>query len=210
MATRNKKAAKAVQGTSTPAPSAAPAVLGNALTPEANPVLLLAAPQAPEAPATPTAPLTAFVAAQQAVNTQAAEATAQVAAEVTVPSTGAAVQVAAKAGFTRTVQNGRGDYTPHTIGALIFQTATALQALTPNTPITSAAVKLALPHIKATSISCGLSHWRKFNGTMRVKGQPRAVAAPATPVQAAPVLVLPGTLPAAPAQAPAIWLPGQP
>ncbi len=199
MATRNKKATGAAKSATQAVAPTAP--MGNAHAPTANPVLLLAAP-APTAqtvPATPTAPLTAFVAAQQATNNQAAQASAAVAAEVTLPSTGTAIQLQAKAGFTRTVQNGRGDYTPNSIGALIFQTATALQALTPNTPITSAAVRAALPHIKATSISCGLSHWRKFNGTMRVKGQaPKAT------------LVLPNAVPAAPAVAPALWLPGQP
>ena len=114
---------------------------------------------------------TAFVAAQQKTNVAAQQASAQAVAVTNMPATGTAVQQAAKAGFTRTVQNGRGNYTPNSIGALIWQTANALQAATPGTPVTSAAVRLALPHVKAASVSCGLSHWRKFCGTLRVKGK---------------------------------------
>lgn len=122
--------------------------------------------------ATPPAnsPFTALVASQQKQAGKAATETAKVAAATTMPNTGVAVQQAAKAGFTRTIQNGRGNYTPNSIGALIWQTADALQAVTPNTPIQASAVRAALPHIKPASISAGLSHWRKFNGTLRVKG----------------------------------------
>jgi hypothetical protein len=95
-----------------------------------------------------------------------------------MPDTGTAVQLAAKAGFVRTEQNGRKDYVPNSIGALIWQTADKLQALTPDTPITSAIVRVALPNVKATSIQCGLSHWRKFHGTLRVKGAAAPVVAP--------------------------------
>ena len=132
----------------------------------------------------------AFVAAQQKQNAVAATASAKAVQASSMPATGTAVQQAAKAGFTRTVQNGRGNYTPNSIGALIWQTASALQAATPNTPVTSAAVRLALPHVKAASVSAGLSHWRKFNGTMRVKGvAPAPVAAPVAAVYkpAAPI-----------------------
>jgi hypothetical protein len=123
---------------------------------------------------------TLFAATQKAQNKKAKTASAKAVATTTMPATGTAVQLAAKAGFTRTVQNGRGNYTPNSIGALIWQTATALQAATPGTPVTSAAVRLALPHVKPTSVSCGLSHWRKFCGTLRIKGVPPALVAPAT------------------------------
>ena len=114
---------------------------------------------------------TALVAKQNETNQKAAVETAKVVAKTTTADAGVAVQVAAKIGFVRKEQNGRKDYTPHTTGNLIWQTADTLQALTPLTPITSAAMKLALPHVNPNSISCGLSHWRKFHGTMRVKGQ---------------------------------------
>jgi hypothetical protein len=126
---------------------------------------------------------TAFVAAQQKTNNAAVQQTAKTVAATNTPATGVAVQQAAKVGFTRTVQNGRGNYTPHTIGAQIWACATALQAATPGTPVTSAAVRLALPHVAPASVSAGLSHWRKFNGTMRVKGKPAVVVTP-TPVTA--------------------------
>jgi hypothetical protein len=129
-----------------------------------------------QAPETPNA-FSAFVAAQQKTNNAAAQQSAAAVAATNMPATGTAVQQAAKAGFTRTIQNGRGDYTPNSIGALIWQTATALQAATPGTPVTSAAVRLALPHVKPASVSAGLSHWRKFCGTMRVKGAIKVVAA---------------------------------
>lgn len=135
--------------------------------------------KAPKLVTPPTAanPFGALVAAQQKQATTAATATAATASKTTMPNTGVAVQQAAKAGFTRTVQNGRGNYTPNSIGALIWQTATALQAVTPNTPIQAAAVRTALPHVKPASISAGLSHWRKFNGTLRVKGAAKATPA---------------------------------
>ena len=126
---------------------------------------------------------TALVAVQQGQAAKAASATKTIAAAATMPNTGVAVQQAAKAGFTRTVQNGRGNYTPNSIGALIWQTATALQAITPNTPIQAGAVRLALPHVAPASVSAGLSHWRKFCGTMRVKGVAKP-SAPATVIVA--------------------------
>ena len=122
-----------------------------------------------EAPPSAHTPFTAFVAAQQKKTEVAKVATAKAADKTSMPDAGTAIQQAAKAGFIRTVQNGRKDYTPNSIGALIWQTADALQKATPNTPVTSAAVRLALPHVKPASVSAGLSHWRKFNGTMRVK-----------------------------------------
>ena len=142
---------------------------------------------APAAPAAAPNAFGAFVAAQQKHNAVAATASAKAVQASSMPATGTAVQQAAKAGFTRTVQNGRGNYTPNSIGALIWQTASALQAATPSTPVTSAAVRLALPHVKPASVSAGLSHWRKFNGTLRIKGvAPAPVVAPApTPVLAA-------------------------
>ena len=144
---------------------------------------------APAAPAAAPNAFGAFVAAQQKHNAVAATASAKAVQASSMPATGTAVQQAAKAGFTRTVQNGRGNYTPNSIGALIWQTASALQAATPSTPVTSAAVRLALPHVKPASVSAGLSHWRKFNGTMRVKGiaTPAPVVAPA-PAPPAPVV----------------------
>lgn len=169
--------ASLVKGTSTP-----PALL---VAPKSLTAPVEAPVHAVEAPVPATVnPFTAFVATQQATNAQAATQAAQAAALVSMPSTGTAVQQAAKAGFTRTIQNGRGDYTPNSIGALIWQTATALQAATPNTPVNAAAVRLALPHVKPASVSAGLSHWRKFCGTMRVKGvAPAALPAPATPAE---------------------------
>jgi hypothetical protein len=114
--------------------------------------------------------------ASQQKKTAAAEtATAKVADKTSMPDVGTAIQLAAKEGFVRTMQNGRKDYTPNSIGALIWQTATALQAVTPNTPVNSAAVRLALPHVKPASVSAGLSHWRKFNGTARAKPAPVAI-----------------------------------
>jgi hypothetical protein len=119
--------------------------------------------------ATPPNAFTAFVATQQKKTEVAQKETTKAADKTSMPDAGTAIQQAAKAGFVRTVQNGRKDYTPNSIGALIWQTADALQKATPATPITSAAVRLALPHVKPASVSAGLSHWRKFNGTMRVK-----------------------------------------
>lgn len=129
---------------------------------------------------------TAMVAATQKQGAQASAKTATVAAAVTMPAVATAAHVQAHAGFVRPVQNGRKGYAPNTIGALIWQTATALQAATPGTPVTSAAVRLALPQVAPVSVSAGLSHWRKFNGTLRVKGQaPKAPVAPAGPSAAA-------------------------
>ena len=115
-------------------------------------------------------PFASFVASQQKVTAAAETGAAKVADKTSMPDTGTAVQLAAKEGFVRTIQNGRKDYTPNSIGALIWQTADKLQALTPNTPITSAIVRTALPHVKPASVQAGLSHWRKFHGTLRVKG----------------------------------------
>ena len=120
-------------------------------------------------PPAATSPFAALVAAQQKAAATATTKTAVAVVATNMANVGVAVQQTAKAGFTRTVQNGRGNYTPNSIGALIWQTATALQALTPSTPIQASAVRLALPHVKAASVSAGLSHWRKFCGTMRVK-----------------------------------------
>lgn len=143
----------------------------------------------------PTSPFGALVANQQKVAAQAATKVAATVAATNMPNAGVATQQAAKLGFTRTIQNGRGNYTPNSIGALIWQTATALQALTPNTPVQAGAVRLALPHVAPASISAGLSHWRKFCGTMRIKGQGKPPApAVATPVAPAPVLPNAGTV----------------
>lgn len=129
---------------------------------------------------------TALVASQQKQGTVAASKTAAVAAAVTMPHTATAAHVQAHTGFVRPIQNGRKGYAPNTVGALIWQTADALQAATPGTPVTSAAVRLALPQVAPASVSAGLSHWRKFNGTMRVKGQaPVALVAPAAPAPVA-------------------------
>lgn len=136
------------------------------------------APKLAAPPSATNSPFAALVTAQQKQAATAVAKTAPVVAAVTMPNVGVAVQQAAKAGFTRTVQNGRGNYTPNSIGALIWQTATALQALTPNTPLQAGTVRLALPHVKPASISAGLSHWRKFCGTMRVKGVARIAVAP--------------------------------
>lgn len=67
-------------------------------------------------------------------------------------------------------QNGRKEYTPGTIGERIWQAALLIQAATPNTPVQAASVRAALPDVSPASVSAGLSHWRKFNGTLRVKG----------------------------------------
>ena len=69
----------------------------------------------------------------------------------------------------RAEQNGRKEYTPGTIGDKIWHAADALQAHTPNTPVTAEAVRIALPEVNAASVSAGLSHWRKFQGTMAVR-----------------------------------------
>lgn len=66
-------------------------------------------------------------------------------------------------------QNGRKSYTPGSIGHKIWETADKLQHKVPNTPVTASAMRLALPDVSSRSISSGLSHWRKFNGTLRVK-----------------------------------------
>lgn len=123
----------------------------------------------------------ALVATQQKTGAAAASKTAAVAAAVTMPHTATAAHVQAHTGFVRPVQNGRKGYAPNTIGALIWATANTLQA-GQTSPVTSAQVRLALPQVAPASVSAGLSHWRKFCGTLRVKGQtPAAPAAPATP-----------------------------
>ena len=48
--------------------------------------------------------------------------------------------------------------------------ADVLQAVTPNTALKSEAMRLALPDICPGSVSSGLTHWRQFHGTVRVKG----------------------------------------
>lgn len=67
--------------------------------------------------------------------------------------------------------NGRKEYTPGTIGSVIWQVADELQKVTPNTPVTASAVRIALPTVKPASVSAGLSHWRKFHGTLHTKMQ---------------------------------------
>lgn len=69
----------------------------------------------------------------------------------------------------REEHNGRKAYTPGTIGERIWAAANALQAATPNTPVVATAVYLALPDVNKRSVSAGLSHWRKFCGTLHVK-----------------------------------------
>lgn len=71
--------------------------------------------------------------------------------------------------FIRHERNGRKEYTPGTIGHRIWATADALQAATPHMPVVAEAVRIALPDVKPASVSAGLSHWRKYRGTMRVK-----------------------------------------
>lgn len=66
-------------------------------------------------------------------------------------------------------QHGRKEYTQGTIGWRIWQAAMALQAITPNTPVTAEAVRIALPDVNPKSISAGLSHWREFEGTLHTK-----------------------------------------
>lgn len=66
-------------------------------------------------------------------------------------------------------QNGRKEYTKGTIGGRIWDVATVLQATTPNTPVTAEAVRLALPDVNAGSVSAGLSHWRKYNGKVKMQ-----------------------------------------
>lgn len=67
------------------------------------------------------------------------------------------------------VQNGRKEYSPGTEGRQIFETADALQAMSPGTWIESGVMRVALPHIPAASISAGMTHWRKFNGLKKHK-----------------------------------------
>ena len=154
----------------------------------------------------------AVVATQQKQASKASTATAATAAVATMPNVATAAHVQAHAGFVRPVQNGRKGYAPNTVGALIWQTATALQAQS-SAPITASVVRLALPHVAPASVSAGLSHWRKFCGTLRVKGMPRP-SAPSAPLVTAPVpqnpapagnaIVLPGALPVPLAQAPVL------
>lgn len=118
--------------------------------------------------------LAGLVAQQVKQGQQAATKLAPVVAAVTMPQAATAAHVQAHAGFVRPVQNGRKGYAPNTVGALIWATAYALQAAQ-SAPVTSAQVKLALPQVAPASVSAGLSHWRKFCGTLRVKGQPAPV-----------------------------------
>lgn len=148
---------------------------------------------APAPAPAPANPFGAFVAQQVAQGQQASAQLAPVVVANTMPQTATAAHVQAHAGFVRPVQNGRKGYAPNTVGALIWATATSLQALTPGNPVTSAQVRQALPQVAPASVSAGLSHWRKFCGTLRVKGQPRAVALPVAPV-ALPVPTLAGSL----------------
>lgn len=92
----------------------------------------------------------------------------------------------APATFVRHEQNGRKEYAPDTIGAKIWETADKLQAITPNTPVTAAAVRLALPQVAKASVTAGLSHWRKYHGKLRMKGVPPSAAAPAVAPTPAP------------------------
>jgi hypothetical protein len=71
-------------------------------------------------------------------------------------------------------------YRPASIGAQIAAACNALQALHPNTVPTAAAVLLHMPTVNVNGVvlplckasaSCGVSHWRKAQGKLRVKGQ---------------------------------------
>lgn len=70
--------------------------------------------------------------------------------------------------FVRVEQNGRKSYAPGSIGDQIWTVADALKEKLPNVPVTAAAVRIALPLVNARSISCGLTHWRKFHGISAV------------------------------------------
>ena len=179
-----------------PAPSTA-TVQGTNLVSNAPLAAHVAAQQPAPAPAPATSPVLAAVAAALAQGTQAAQGVQATAGAATMPATAGAAHVQAHTGFVRAQQNGRKAYAPNTVGALIWQTASTLQAAQ-SAPVTAAQVRLALPAISPTSISCGLSHWRKFNGALRVKGQ-----ASSTPASAP---VAPASAPVAPASAPAAVL----
>ena len=95
---------------------------------------------------------------------------AKAAAVVAVPASGGAIKPPVTPRPVLREQNGRKEYTPGTIGERIWLAAVAIQTATPNTPVQAASVRAALPDVSPASVSAGLSHWRKFNGTLRVKG----------------------------------------
>ena len=81
--------------------------------------------------------------------------------------------------FQHTEKNGRSDYRPGTIGYRIFEACNALVAKTPNIALTADLLKVALPDVKKTSLGCGLSHWRQFNGRTKALMAAAAKAVPA-------------------------------
>jgi hypothetical protein len=144
-----------------------------------------AAPVAPVAKGTPTAAAIAAV--------QAAQIAPVAAMQSQTPATvaQASALVAHKASKPLAGNLG-GTYTPGTVGAQIAAACNALVALngTGYTP-TAAAVLAHMPTVwvkgvvvalNAQSASCGVSHWRKGHGALRVKGQP--TRAPVAPVVA--------------------------
>jgi hypothetical protein len=66
--------------------------------------------------------------------------------------------------FVRAEQNGRKSYAPGSIGDQIWTAADALKEKLGTAQVTAAIVRLALPMLNARSVSCGLTHWRKFHG----------------------------------------------
>jgi hypothetical protein len=73
--------------------------------------------------------------------------------------------------FVRTEQNGRKSYAPGSVGDQIWTVADTLKEKLPGIAVTAASVRLALPEVNVRSISCGLTHWRKFHG---ISGKPVA------------------------------------
>lgn len=111
---------------------------------------------APKAPKLTVPPNTGFGAK---VAAQAASTPAPVAAPVTPPPPP----------VVRLEQNGRKEYSPGTVGKRIWDAADALLASAPNAQVTATVIRVALPDVAPASVSAGLSHWRKFRGTLRVK-----------------------------------------
>ena len=126
-----------------------------------NKPMLASAPQMFKAPVPAPNAFSAFVAAQK-------QAVAPV--PVVAKMVKAAVAEPVKAPkFAHTEQNGRKDYEPGSKGRELWDTADKLQAMFPHTPVTSAALRVALPHLKPASVSAALTHWRQFHGTLRSK-----------------------------------------
>lgn len=88
------------------------------------------------------------------------------------------VKTPAVPAFVRTEQNGRKSYAPSSVGDQIWTVADTLKEKLPGVAVTAASVRLALPLVNVRSISCGLTHWRKFHG---LTGKTVATVAPVVP-----------------------------